>query len=104
MDKTYKRKVKTASGVSTGGSFETVSKQVADEYLQGSRVIKIARVTIDNVKNLCAQVAIDPNTTKKLFNAIVSSGDKNLNPQSEAVLYEEFKAYKAQEELDKLTK
>lgn len=103
MDKTYNRKIKTATGNTAGGTFESVSKQVADESLQGSQVIKIDRVVIDNIKNLCAQVAIDPNVTKNLFNTLITSSGKNLDPQSESVLYEEFKSYKAQEELEKLT-
>ena len=103
MDKTYKRKVKTASGVSSGGTFETVSKQVSNQFLQGSRTIKMDRVMLDGTANLCVQVAIDAGVTKELFAAIMSKSGANLDPQSEDVLYEEFKAYKGQEELEEAT-
>jgi hypothetical protein len=56
---------------------------------------------IDGKKNLCAMVAFSPEKTKKLFEDIVEASGKSLNPQSEQALYQEFKAQKAQQEMDK---
>ena len=102
MDKTYQRKVKTKDGVAAGGVFESVSKQVAQQHLQGARAIKMDLIDIDGKKQWCVMVALDPNLTKKIFKDIVkeSGVGANLDPQDESVLYEEFKAYKAGQELD----
>jgi hypothetical protein len=101
MDKTFQRKVKSKSGTTTGGTFESVSKQVAQEYLKGSRATKVQYVNIGDKRNLCTMVTLDPNTTKDLFNAIVKQSEKKLSPKDEEQLYEEFKAKKAQDELAK---
>ncbi|PIE75366.1 MAG: hypothetical protein CSA18_00325 [Deltaproteobacteria bacterium] len=100
MDKTYQRKVKTKEGVAAGGVFESVSKQVASQYLKGSRVIKMDLIEIDGKKQWCVMVALDPSLTEKLFKNIVKESGANLDPQDESVLYEEFKAFKAGQELD----
>jgi len=103
MDKTYQSKVKTKDGVAAGGVFESVSKQVAKQELKGARAIKMNIVEIDGKKQWCVMVAIDPTVTDRLFKKIVKKSGANLNPQDEQVLYQEFKAYKAGQELDKET-
>eukprot|EP00767_Chilomastix_cuspidata_P007135 gnl/Chilomastix_cuspidata/7712.p1 GENE.gnl/Chilomastix_cuspidata/7712~~gnl/Chilomastix_cuspidata/7712.p1 ORF type:complete len:192 (-),score=16.70 gnl/Chilomastix_cuspidata/7712:13-588(-) len=100
MDKTYQRKVKTKDGVAAGGVFESVSKQVAQQYLKGARAIKMDLIDIEGKKQWCVMVAMDPSITEKLFKNLVKESGANLDPQDESVLYEEFKAYKAGQELD----
>lgn len=100
MDKTYQRKVKTKDGVAAGGVFESVSKQVAQQHLQGARAIKMDLIEIGGKKQWCVMVALDPALTEKLFKNLVKESGANLDPQDEGALYEEFKAFKAQQELD----
>ncbi|KAK3575768.1 hypothetical protein CHS0354_030100 [Potamilus streckersoni] len=103
MDKTYQNKVTTAGGSVTGNTFEAVSKQVSEQYLQGSRASKVEYVTINGKNNLCVMVTLDPASSKKLFDAIVDGSNRQVSPQDKDVLYQEFKAFKAQEELDQET-
>jgi hypothetical protein len=98
--KTYQRKFKTKDGVSAGGVFESVSKQIAQQQLKGARAIKMDLIEIDGKKQWCVMVALDPALTERLFKSIVKESNVNLDPQDESVLYEEFKAYKAGQELD----
>ncbi len=100
MDKTYKRKVSTEEGTSMGSTFESVSKQVAKQHLKGAHVQKVKKVKIDGKKQLCVLCVLDPQATEKLFKDIVKQSSADLDPQDERVLYEEFKAEKAQEELE----
>ncbi|MDY0362736.1 MAG: hypothetical protein RBR08_14895 [Desulforegulaceae bacterium] len=100
MDKTYQNKVKTKDGVAAGGVFESVSKQIAQQQLKGARAIKMDLIEIDGKKQWCVMVALDPTLTDRLFKNIVKESGANLDPQDEAVLYQEFKAYKAGQELD----
>ena len=100
MDKTYDRVTTTNAGVSDGGTFESVSKQVTQQTLNGARATKFAKV-IDGGKNMmCALVTLSPESTNTLFNALVDSSEKNLSPDNEAVLKEQFLSYKAQQELE----
>jgi hypothetical protein len=105
MDKTYARKVKTTGGISTGGVFETVSKQVTNRNLNASQVNKVDVVQINNTDHLCAMVVFGREASRRLFDDILNNTQvaQQFSPQDEAVLWEEFKAYKAQQELDKET-
>ena len=101
MDKTYQNKVTTAGGVSNGNTFESVSKQVSEQYIKGSKASKVEYVMINGKNNMCVLVTLDPNSSKKLFDAIVDGSNQQVSPQDKDVLYQEFKAYKAQEDLAK---
>ncbi|MEA3410230.1 MAG: hypothetical protein U9R74_01670 [Pseudomonadota bacterium] len=106
MDKTYGRKTKTAAGVSSGGVFETVSKQVTQRNLSATQVIKVDIVDVNKVDHLCAMVAFGSAASKKIFEDIVSSSSvaQQISPQDESVLWEEFKAHKSQQELEAETR
>lgn len=100
MDKTYARKTDTNRGPSVGGTFESVSKQLTQQSLSGARPIKVDHVELDGKKHLCVMVALSPQFTEELFNNIVKKSGLNLDPDNEAVMKEEFKAYKAQQEME----
>jgi len=103
MDKTFQRLTETANGPSNGTSFESVSKQVTEQALAGSRAIKMDYVALppDNKQNFCVMVALSPEQTKNMFQDLVQqAGTTNLSPNNEAVLYERFLAEKAQKEME----
>lgn len=103
MDKTYQRLAETTEGMAPGASFESVSKQVTDKHLAGSRAIKMDYVMMpESEKNFCVMVAMSPETTKNLFSDLIQESDRaeTLSPQNESVLYERFLADKAAAELN----
>lgn len=100
MDKTYARKTDTNRGSSVGGTFESVSKQITQLSLNGARPIKAELVDLDSKSHLCVMVALSPTFTDELFGNIIKKSGVNLNPNDEAVMREEFKAYKAQQEME----
>jgi len=101
MDKTHDRTTTTNQGSSTSGTFESVSKQVTQQNLTGSRAVKFERIIDDGQKMMCAFVTLDPAATNRLFEGLIQAADVNLAPDHEAVLRAEFMAYKAQQELEK---
>ena len=102
MDKTYNRLTNSTAGPSSGETFESVSKQVAEEYLSGSRTIKADYVKLppDNKQNFCVMVAMSPEQTKALFQDLVGKSGANVSPTNEAVLYERFLQEKAIKEME----
>ena len=100
MDKTYARKTDTNKGSSVGGTFESVSKQITQQSLNGARPIKAELVELDEKRHLCVMVALSPIFTDELFSNIIKNSGVNLNPDDESVMKEEFKAYKAQQEME----
>lgn len=100
MDKTYDRVTTTNAGASTGGTFESVSKQVTQQNLSGARAVKFQKVDDNGKAMMCAFVTLSPETTNNLFKDLVQAAEVNLSPDNEAVLKEQFLAYKAQQELE----
>ena len=101
MDKTYQNLTDTSEGSSSGSTFESVSKQVTNQKLSGSRATKLDYVDFpDGTQKMCVMVTMSPATTAALYKEIVKESTRQLSPQHEAVLFQEFKAYKAQQELD----
>lgn len=101
MDKTYQRLTDTAEGSSTGGTFESVSKQLANKTLSGSRVTQIDYVDFpDDTQKLCVMVTMSPELTESLFKDLVQGSGKSISPKNEAVLYERFLAKKAADEME----
>ncbi len=103
MVKRYKNRTIAGTKRYIGSTFEDVAKQVANEYLQGSRPIAFKTFKTENGKYVaCAVVALQPQTVKNMIHEIAKEANLS-NPRDEEILYEEFKAYKAQQELEKET-
>lgn len=100
MDKTYARKTETSDKLVTSNVFESVSKQLAQQSLSGSRAEKVDIVKIAGKQQLCAMVTLKPAVTKMLFKDIIKSSGVQVSAQDESILFEEFKAHKAQQELE----
>ena len=99
MDETYQRKVQTSGENNTGQTFESVSKQVADQKLAGSRPKKVKYVDNNGTRQLCVMVTVEKEATEAIFKGLMSAADQQLSAQDEKVLYEEFKAHQAQDRL-----
>ncbi len=99
LDKLYNRKLQAEGKSDVGSTFEQVSKQVASESLQNSSPEEIALASLDGKKYLCALVVL--NQSQEAFDGLVAGSGRQLDPQSKAALYEEFRAQKAMKELEK---
>ncbi len=104
LDKTYSRLTESSAGDSYGESFESVSKTVANQNLSGTRAVKAEYVQgMNGELEYCVMVTLSPALTKNLFAELLKEANTQVSAQNEAILYEEFKAYKAHQELDQLT-
>ena len=101
MTKAFADKTTTNKGLNTGTTFESVSRQIFDQTLAGSKPTKAGLFTIDENKQFCVMVEINPENTSKLYQNIVTETGAQLNADDNAVLFQQFKAWKAQEGLDK---
>ncbi len=100
MVKNYQRKVTTAEGSSLGGTFEDVTKQITSESLVGSMVRQEDLVEFVGKAQVCVQLV---QLNKAAFEAVANLAREQgaqIDPTSEAALYEEFRATKAQDELE----
>lgn len=99
MDKTYAARTDADNEASVSNVFSQVSKQITQQTLNGARVIKTAVIQIDGVDQLCSQMELSPEKTQALLDNVISAADVKVNPQDQKFLYQEFKAYKAQQDL-----
>lgn len=100
MDKVYRDKMEVASGVESGSTFSSVSKQITQQTLVGTSSLKVDIVTIAEKDNLCVLVAIGQQATKSIFDELVNEAGRPVNAEQNEVLYQEFKAQRAEEQLD----
>ncbi|MBK1726251.1 LPP20 family lipoprotein [Halorhodospira neutriphila] len=104
MEETYQRRTRGDEKESSGTTFESVSRQVTESKLNGSRAVKTDYVNMGGTQSLCAKVAFGDSEMEEIFNGIVEASDRDLDAQSEDVLYQEFKEKQARERLDEQLK
>jgi len=104
LEKTYTSRVDANDETTVGSNFTSVSKQLTKQKLSGSRVIKSDIVKIAGKENFCVLTTLSPTATSELFAAIIKQSQRTINPKDEKFLYQEFKAHKAEENLDKAIK
>ena len=100
LDKTYIDRTDAAGKTVAGSSFSSVSKQVADSYLNGTKITKLSRILINGEQNLCGMITLQPKAADDIFNEILKASNRTVSPADEDILYQEFKAHRAQEDLD----
>lgn len=98
LDKNYQTLTENGQESGSGSSFETVSKQVTDQMLQGAIPERVDY--IGNGKQLCVMVVLSPEKNKKVFKSIIQASERQLTPDNEALLYQEYRAKRAQDELE----
>jgi len=101
MDKAYRDKIEAVSGSQSGSTFSSVSKQVTQQTLVGTNPLKVDIVNIEERKNLCVLVGIGQESTKVLFDDLVKAAERPMNDDQKGILYQEFKAQRADLSLDK---
>ncbi|MDN2662832.1 hypothetical protein [Psychromonas sp. 14N.309.X.WAT.B.A12] len=101
MDKTYRDKIEASSGVESGTTFSSVSKQVTQQTLVGTNPIQTDIVNIADKTNLCVLVGIGQQSTQAIFEQLISASERTVNAQQKDILYQEFKAERADLALDK---
>jgi hypothetical protein len=100
LDKTYSNRTDSNEDITTGSTFSSVSKQLTKQTLTGSRAIKSDVVEIAGKQHLCVLTTLSPSATKELFDSIITQSKRSVNPQDEKFLYQEFKAHKADQDLE----
>lgn len=103
MDKTYQRAVDTEDDAVRGSTFESVSKQVTDMNIRGTRMVHSGYFTIGAADQFCVMAGFGEESMRGVFEDALSAARVKVSQDSERVLYTEFKAYQAQQELEKAT-
>ncbi|WP_028302494.1 LPP20 family lipoprotein [Oceanospirillum beijerinckii] len=100
MDKTYQRVTESEKAMTSGSTFESVSKQVTEQNLRGTKVLEGGYFKINDKNQYCVMVGYGQQQTKAIFDSAMAAAKVEMTPTSERAMYEEFRAYKAQQELE----
>lgn len=100
MDKTYQRVTESEEAMTSGSTFESVSKQVTDQSLNGTKVVESGYFKINEKNQYCVMVGFGQQQTREVFENAMKAAKAEMSPTSERAMYEEFRAYKAQQELE----
>lgn len=101
MDKTYQTLTENGDESGSGSTFESVSKQVTEQMLNGAIPERVDYLKGPGDKMLfCSMVVLAPEKNRKIFEQIIDKSNRQLNPNNEALLYQEYRAKRAAEELD----
>lgn len=102
MDKTYTRlaqetnapagaeKPAHSRGLQT--AFESVSKQIAEQTLTGLTPTRVEYVELEDVRNLCAMIAVDKLKARQAYEQIVQASGQKVDAAASEALYREFTA------------
>ncbi|OHU87862.1 MULTISPECIES: LPP20 family lipoprotein [Pseudoalteromonas] len=101
LDKTFANRTDANDAMTVGSTFSSVSKQLTKQTLNGSRVVKADVVDISGKDYFCALTTLSPELTKTLFKDLIKSAKPSIDPRDEQFLYQEFKAFKAEQDLEK---
>jgi hypothetical protein len=102
MDKTYQTLTENGEESGAGSSFESVSKQVSSQMLQGAIPNRMDYIPTDGEgRQLCVMVVLAPEKNKQVFDSLLQASGRQLSPDNEALMYQEYRADKAKEELER---
>ena len=90
LETEYVSRISSMTSTMTESKFSSMSTQLTDQYLNGSKVTTIDYAQIGKVKNLCAMVTLSEETTKELFGQLLKQAPVKLDPDNEKLLYSNF--------------
>ncbi|GGE64990.1 hypothetical protein GCM10011533_16700 [Streptosporangium jomthongense] len=101
MDKTYQTLTENGDESGSGSTFESISRQVTEQMLNGAIPQRMDYLEGPGGKMLfCSMVVLAPEQNRKIFDQIIDKSNRQLTPNNEALLYQEYRAKRAAEELD----
>lgn len=101
LDKTFANRTDANEEMTVGTTFSSVSKQLTKQTLNGSRIVKADVVEIGGKDYFCALTTLSPELTKTLFKDLIKETKPKISAKDEQFLYQEFKAFKAEQDLEK---
>ena len=90
LQEEYSTKISSMGETNTESKISITSAQLTDQFLRGSKVVKVDYAQIDNVKNLCTLVTLSEAKSKALFSQLLQQAPIKLSPENETLLYLNF--------------
>jgi hypothetical protein len=90
LQEEYSTKISSMGNTNTESKISITTAQLTDQYLRGSKVVKVDYAQMDAVKNLCTMVTLSEVKSKELFSQLLKQAPIKLDPENETLLYLNF--------------
>jgi|AntRauTorcE11897_2_1112592.scaffolds.fasta_scaffold03743_4 hypothetical protein len=105
LTENYQRTIDTEEdGLSTGGNFEEVTRQIVDQEMVGSRRVRAEYVTIEGQRQFCSMVAIGQQSVTQMLQSVAEAAGAEEEAFTTAEMREQFMSQKALNRLNEATK
>jgi len=104
LAKSFQSKTKTTEGLNVGTNFTQTGQQLVEQNLSGVKAQEMGVFKVAGTDQLCVMVAIESGKTKTIYQTLKTASKAQLNAKDDGVIYEQFRAYKADQELQKAMK
>lgn len=101
LAKSFQSKTKSTDGLNVGTNFSQTGQQLVKQELQGAKATQVGVFEVSGQDQLCVLVELNGEKTKQFYQAMKNSSRATLDAKDDSVIYEEFRAYKADQELQK---
>jgi hypothetical protein len=96
MDETYQDLTENGGQSGSGSTFSSVTEQGADGMLSGTIPERMDYIQGPaDVTLFCSMVVMAPEKNKEIFNQIIDRSNRQMSPDNEALLYQEYRAKRA---------
>lgn len=101
LAKGFQSRTRTTQGLNVGTDFNQSGRQLVEQSLSGVKAVETGIYPLNGEDQICVLVAIDPTASERLYKQMKSVSGADLSADDDAVLYEQFRAYKADQELQR---
>lgn len=101
LGKGFQSKTQSSQGLNVGTDFNQSGRQLVEQSLQGIKAIKTGIYELDGRDQVCVLVALDQAVAERFYQQMKQASGARLSADDDAILYEQFRAYKADQELQK---
>ena len=104
LAKSFQTKTLATEGLNVGSDFNQTGQQLVQQSLLGAKATKIKVVEIAGKEQLCLLLEMTPNSSQVLYQQLKGVSQVALSSQDDSVIYEQFRLFKANQELQKASK
>lgn len=101
LAKSFQGKTKTTDGLNVGTNFTQTGQQLVNTSLNGAKATQMGVYEVSDVEQLCVLVEMDESRTRDFYSKMKQTSKATLDARDDDVIYEQFRAYKANQELEK---
>ena len=100
LAKSFQSKTKTTDGLNVGTDFNQAGQQLVQQSLTGVKATQMGVYEVSGREQLCVLVEMDEARTRDFYNSMKETSHATLDAQDDSVLYQQFRAYKANQDLE----